>query len=138
MPLKTHDVPWARLLIALPLWLVVVPIALVLSLTLYAYIKLFGKRYVLTNRSLQVRQMIGLRTFAEIPLSAIADVVIQELPGQGFHKAADLVAVGADGKPLVRLEGVQRPAVFRRTILEARDARREVEDSLKTIQARKH
>jgi Bacterial PH domain len=114
-----------------------VPIAIVISLTLYAFTKLFGKRYVLTNRSLHVRQMIGLRTFAEVPLASIAQIVVQELPGQGFYKAADLVALGADGKVLVRLEGVQRASVFRHTILEARDARREVEESLKTIQSRK-
>src|ERR1700685_1928455 len=55
VPLRTHDVPWPRLLIALPLWLIVVPIALPLTLLLYAFMKLFGRRYVLTNRSLQAR-----------------------------------------------------------------------------------
>jgi len=39
-------------------------------------------------------------------------------------------------KYLLRLEGVQRPAVFRQTILEARDARTQVEESLKVIQSR--
>lgn len=138
VPLKTHDVPWPRLLITLPLWLIVVPIALVVTLSAYAFLKLFGKRYILTNRGLQVRQMVGLRTFAEVPLADIKQLVIEELPGQAFYKAANLVAKSADGKTLVRLEGVQRPAVFRQTILEARDARVQVEESLKTIQSRKH
>jgi hypothetical protein len=138
VPLKTHGVPWPRLLIALPMWLFVVPIALPVALLLYAFMKLFGKRYVLTNRSLQARQLIGLRTFGHAPLADIKEIVIQELPGQTFYKAADLVAKGADGKTIVRLEGVQRPAVFRQTILEARDSRQQVEESLKTIQSRKH
>jgi len=137
VPLKTHDVPWPRLLIMLLFWPIVVPIALVGSLTLYAGMKLFGKRYVLTNRHIVVRQMIGLRTFAQVPLESIKGLVIEERPGQAFYKAADLVATGADGKAVVRLEGVQRPAVFRQTILEARDARAQVEESLKVIQARK-
>jgi membrane protein YdbS with pleckstrin-like domain len=138
LPVKTNGVPWPRLLIALPFWIVVVPVSLVVSLTLYAFVKFFGKRYILTNRSLQVRQMIGLRTFAEVPLTGIDQIAIQELPGQGYYKAADIVVLGTDGKLLVRLEGVQRADVFRHTILEARDARREVAESLKTIQSRKH
>ena len=81
--------------------------------------------------------MIGVRTFAQASLADIKEIVIRELPGQSFYKAADLVATGADGKTIVRLEGVQRPAVFRQTILEARDARTSVEESLKAIQSRK-
>jgi hypothetical protein len=137
VPLKTNGVPWPRLLIAILFWPMVVPLAMTVGLLLYFYTKLFGKRYVLTNRSLQVRQMIGVRTFAQASLADIKEIVIRELPGQSFYKAADLVATGADGKTLVRLEGVQRPAVFRQTILEARDARTSVEESLKAIQARK-
>ncbi len=137
VPLKTNGVPWPRLLIAILFWPIVVPLAMTVGLLLYFFTKLFGKRYVLTNRSLQVRQMIGVRTFAQASLADIKEIVIRELPGQSFYKAADLVATGADGKTLVRLEGVQRPAVFRQTILEARDARTSVEESLKVIQARK-
>lgn len=137
VPLKTHGVSWPRLLVALPLWLVVVPFAASVGLTLYTLSKVFGNRYVLTNRSLQVRQMIGVRTLNQASLADIKDVVIQELPGQSFHKAADLIAVGGDRKPLIRLEGVVRPEVFRQTILEARDARIQVEESLKAIRSRK-
>jgi hypothetical protein len=92
---------------------------------------------VLTNRALQVRQMIGVRLNSQASLSDIKSIDIQELPGQAFYKAADLLVKGGDGKTLVRLEGVQRPAVFRQTILEARDARLQVEESLKVIQSRK-
>jgi uncharacterized membrane protein YdbT with pleckstrin-like domain len=137
VPLKTHDVPWWRLIIALPLWPIVVPIALTVTLVLYVVTKLTGQRFVLTNRNLQVRQMIGVRLNSQAPLADIKSVEIRESPGQAFYKAADLVVQGADGKTLIRLEGVQRPAVFRQTILEARDARQQVEESLKTIQARK-
>jgi hypothetical protein len=137
VPLRTNGVPWARLLIAIPLWFLVVPFALSVSLLLYATTKLFGRRYVLTNQHLQIRQMIGVRTFAQLPLADIKHLVIQEQPGQAFYKAADLVAASAEGKTLMRLEGVTRAAVFRQTILEARDARSAVADSLKTIQARK-
>jgi hypothetical protein len=137
VPLKTHGVPWPRLLVAFPLSLVVVPIVLAIALPLYFLTKILGRCYVLTNRHLIVRQMIGVRTFSHVPLADIKEVIIRELPGQAFYKAADLIALGADGKPKVRLEGVVRPAVFRQTILEARDARSGVEESLKAIEARK-
>jgi hypothetical protein len=137
IPLKTSGVSWPRLLVALPLWIIAVPILLPLALVLYLLQKVFGRRYVLTNRSLQVRQAVGIRTFQHVPLADVKEVALEELPGQAFMKAADLVVLSADGKRLARLEGVPRPVVFRQTILEARDARRQVEASLKTIEARK-
>lgn len=136
VPLRTNGVPWPRLIVAIVLWPIVVPIAMTFGLFLYAWAKMFGKRYVLTNRSLSVRQMIGVRTLGQVNLTDIKQIVIRELPGQSFYKAADLVCAGGDGKTLLRLEGVQRPAVFRQTILEARDARTQVEESLKAIQSR--
>jgi hypothetical protein len=137
VPLKTHGIPVWRLLIAIPFAFVVVPIAMTVGLVLYFVTKISGQRFVLTNRSLQVRQMIGVRLNAQAPLADIKNVEIRELPGQAFYKAADLIVQGGDGKTLVRLEGVQRPAVFRQTIIEARDARQQVEESLKAIQSRK-
>jgi hypothetical protein len=136
VPLKTNGIPWPRLLVGILFWPIVVPFALTVGLLLYSYMKLLGKRYVLTNRSLEVRQMIGVRNYAHANLTDIKQVVIRELPGQAFYKAADLIGTGADGKTIIRLEGVQRPAVFRQTILEARDAKSQIEDSLKAIQAR--
>jgi hypothetical protein len=136
VPLRTNGVPWPRLIVAVAMWPFVVPIALTLGLLLYATSKMFGKRYVLTNRTLSVRQMIGVRSLGHVNLIDIKQITIRELPGQAFYKAADLVCAGGDGKTLLRLEGVQRPAVFRQTILEARDARTQVEESLKAIQSR--
>jgi hypothetical protein len=136
VPLRTNGVAWPRLLIAILFWPIVVPFALTVGLLLYAVAKMFGKRYVLTNRGLSVRQMIGVRTVGHVSLSDIKQITIRELPGQAFYKAADLVCAGGDGKTLLRLEGVQRPAVFRQTILEARDARTQIEESLKAIQSR--
>ncbi len=136
VPLKTNGVPWPRLVVGILFWPIVVPFALTVGLLLYSYMKLFGKRYVLTNRSLEVRQMIGIRNYAHANLADIKQIVIRALPGQAFYKAADLIGTGADGKTIIRLEGVQRPAVFRQTILEARDAKSQIEESLKAIQSR--
>jgi hypothetical protein len=135
--LITHGISWPRLLITLPLWLVVVPIAGTIGLILYFVTKMTGQRFVLTNRALQVRQMIGVRLNGQAPLADIKSVEIDEQAGQAFYKAADLLIKGGDGKTILRLEGVQRPAVLRQTILEARDAQQQVAESLKTIQSRK-
>jgi hypothetical protein len=82
LPLRTYGVPWPRLLLAIPLWLVFVPLFLTLALLLYALTKIFGKRYVLTNRGLYVRQMLGVRTFDQVPLVDIKDLIIEQSPGQ--------------------------------------------------------
>jgi hypothetical protein len=134
--LRTTGITWPRLIVAMVAWPVVVPFAMTVGLLLYGWAKMFGKRYVLTNRSLSVKQMIGVRTLGHVHLADIKQVTIRELSGQSFYKAADLICSGGDGKTLLRLEGVQRPAVFRQTILEARDARTQIEESLKAIQAR--
>ncbi len=98
--------------------------------------KVFGERYRLTNRSLQVVGSLNGRLIEQVSLGDIDEILVQQAPGQVFYKAADLVLVDAKGAPIVMLPGVSRAEVFRRNILEARDARREVEASLATIQAR--
>ena len=69
------------------MWLIRIPRAGADCLERRFVTKLFGKRYILTNRNLQVRQMIGVRTFGQASLADIKDVIIRELPGQAFYKA---------------------------------------------------
>lgn len=102
----------------------------------FAWLRLFGEVYVLTNRGVQKRAALGDRLLSEIPLSQIAEVRIDTQPGQAFFPAADLVFIDKAGKVAFRLEGVRHPDVFRQIILEARDARKQVEASLATIRAR--
>ena len=63
----------------------------------------FGKRYVLTNRSV-VRETNDRRADGvDKSISHdIKQIIIRELPGQAFYKAADLVCAGGDGKTLGR------------------------------------
>jgi len=102
----------------------------------YLRTKAMGERYVLTNRSLERWAMLGSRLIQETPLPGIADIQLEVLPGQQFYKAADLVALDGDGNELMRLQGVKHADVFRRIILEARDARAQTEASLSVIRAR--
>lgn len=131
IPLRINGVRLSNLLFTLP----TVPI----TLSLYGHLKAWGVSYVVTNRALKVWKMVlGTRNRleADVPLADIARIDVEELPGQDFYKAADLVLYAADGRRLVRLAGVPRADVFRTTILETRDARRNVAAALRQIQSR--
>jgi hypothetical protein len=109
------------------------------SALIYLVQKTGGRRYVLTNRHLAIWTMaLGAQRMlrGQAALTQIADVAIEQQPGQVFYKAADLIVTDAAGHRLLRLDGVPRADVFRQIILEARDARRHVEESLARIQAR--
>jgi hypothetical protein len=99
-----------------------------LALGLYAETKVFGNRYVLTNRRVTV--------LMEVALPAIEEIEVEQLDGQQFFHAADLVLLDSRGSVLGRLEAVPRAEIFRQTILEARDALTQTEAALATISAR--
>jgi len=129
IPLRIMGVKLSNLLFVLP----TAPIAA----GLYFLQKLTGQRYRLTNRSMQVWHSLGNRKVKEVSLTDITDVVIRELPGQQFYKAADLVLMGGKGNDeILRLPAIPYAHIFRQTILEARDSRQMVAKSLETIKAR--
>lgn len=128
IPLKISGIKLSYLLFALP----TVPWALLL----YFHTKLFRNNYVLTNRSVQKWTVLGGRLVSQVSLADIGEIELDELPGQFFYNAADLVLIGNDGKPAMTLESVPCPDVFRETVLKARDARLQVAASLATIAAR--
>jgi len=101
------------------------------------FLRLLGSRYVLTNRSVQIRSGLGLEKTASAELSAVDDVEIQVQPGQDFFRAADLRLKAANGQTLLVLAGVADAAAFRNAILRAAEARRLVQSSLAAINARR-
>lgn len=128
IPLIPNGIKLSHLLFVLP----TAPIGLLL----YAWIKVAGHRHVLTNRSLQKWTFLGDRLIAKVDLNDIVGMEVRQHPGQVFYKSADLHILNAAGDTIMRLEGIPRAEVFRQNIREARDARRQVEDSLARIQAR--
>lgn len=123
-------------ILLLPFTIFVFTVGALAGLAGYVTLKLFGQRYVLTNRSLQIWSSIGQRLVKEVPLAQIAEVSVEQQSGQEFYHAADLVILDQGGNEVLRLAGVPRADVFRQTILKARDARTQVADALKTISAR--
>lgn len=113
------------------------PIAIPFALVGYFVTKMFGDRYEVTNRSVRVRSIVGGLLRQQVPLADVAQIAIEQQPGQAFYKAADLHLLSAKGDRLLSLPAVVRPDRLQHVILEARDARLQNDASLKTIQTRK-
>ena len=129
IPLRIMGVKLSNLLFVLP----TAPIAA----GLYFLQKVTGHRYKLTNRSMQVCHSLGNRKVNQVALTDISDVLIRELPGQQFYKAADLILIGGKGnEAILTLPGIPYAHIFRQTILKARDSRQMVAKSLEAIKAR--
>lgn len=107
-----------------------------LGVLLYALQKVFGNRYVLTNREVQVWTARTKVKVSSVPLEKVSEVELDQRPGQVFFKAADLSFKGANGETLLKLTGVKDAAAFRNAILRTVEARRSVAESLSRIEAR--
>lgn len=101
------------------------------------FARLLGSRYILTNRSMQIWSSLGSQRTASVDLSEVDAVVIDELPGQHFYRAADIRLKSAGGQTLLRLSGVADAAAFCNVIQRAVQARRMVQSSLAVINARR-
>lgn len=138
IPVRICGIKLSNLLFTLP----TIPLALLL----YFWTKVAGRRYVLTNRSIQIWRIRILAMFVldlsgdwvigEYPLTNVDEIEVEQLDGQQFYHAADLVLLDSSGSELGRLEAVPRAEIFRQTILEARDALTQTEAALATISAR--
>lgn len=128
IPVKLWGVKLSHLLFVLP--------SAPFAILGYAITKVFGERFVLTNRSIQRWASIGRRQIQSVALADIAEIAIETTPGMTFYKCGNLHLQDAKGKPLMVLKGVSRPEVFRETLLKSRESRTQVEASLAAIQAR--
>ena len=107
-----------------------------LAILLYTWQKLFGPRFVLTSR--RIGQQRGLSSQWEkfVPLDEIGRVEIQVSFGQKFYKAGSLVVRDHVGNERLVMRGIVRADMFRRTILEARDAVVKTESAMQQIDRR--
>jgi hypothetical protein len=128
IPMKINGVKLSYLLFCLPL----APIALVLYL-----LGKLGNCYVLTNRSVEIRSILGKNLVEKTALAGIETIQIVPQAGQAFYRAADLELMNGRGDVVMKLVGVPWPERFRMIILEARQARVRNDESLARIDARK-
>jgi len=128
IPIRLGSVKLSHLLFVLP----AAPVALVL----YFGLKIAGARYVLTNRRLRVVRGLAAKPGPEIPLDEVGRVDIAASFGQRFYKSGHLVVRDHQGTERLRLPGVVRPEMFRRTVLDTRDALTRTDAAKRTIEAR--
>ena len=107
-----------------------------IGVLLYALQKLFGHRYVLTNRSVQVWASRTSRLISSISLDDFDHLELRQGPGQVFFKAHDILFIASSGKTVMTLSGVKDAGSFRNAIQGAADARRLVKQSMDRIAAR--
>ncbi len=128
VPIRIWGIKLSNLLFVLP----TAPIGVLL----YVTTKLFGERYVLTNRSVQRWAVIGAKQFQSVTLTDVAEIEYVQLPGQEYYHAGDLILRNAKGDSVMRISGVKDADVFRQIIEKIRDARVGTELSLGVIEAR--
>jgi hypothetical protein len=107
-----------------------------LAMSLYFGLKAAGPRYLLTTHRLRVVRGLSAKPGPEVPLDEVGRVEVVTSFGRRFFKAGDLVVRDHMGTERLRLGGVVRPEMFRRTILDARDALVRTEEARRTIGAR--
>lgn len=103
---------------------------------LYTFQKVFGHRYVLTNRSVQVWSSRSPQLISTIGLTEFDHIELHQGAGQVFFKASDIRFVGESGETLMKLSGVKDAAAFKNAIENATEARRYVKSSMDRIEAR--
>jgi len=108
-----------------------------LGMLLFLLNRPFGDRYILTNRSVQIWSSMGMQRTSTVDLNDIADVELDQLPGQAFFRASDIRLKAANGQTIMRLSGVCDAGAFRNAIQRTMQSRRMVQSSLATINARK-
>lgn len=129
IPIRLGRVKLSHLLFPLP----TAPVALVI----YFVLKAFGNRYELTSQRLRVLRGLRQKAIVEVPLDEIGRVDCVSSFGQTFFRAGTLVLRNHLGTELARLGGVVRPEMFRRTILDGRDALVRTDAALRTIEGRR-
>ena len=106
------------------------------GILLYALQKAFGQRYVLTNREVQVWTARTQVKVSSLALEKVAEVELEQRPGQVFFNASDLRFKGDGGETLLKLTGVKDAGAFRNAIERTVEARKTVAESLARIEAR--
>lgn len=117
-------------------FLLALPVGAPVGALLYFIQKVTGERFTITNKSVQRWTGLGGRMIQRLELGDIANMEVRQQSGQEFFHASDLFLFNAKGDVAMRLEGLPHAEIFRENIAKAREAARQVQESLTTIKAR--
>ncbi|WP_010587422.1 hypothetical protein [Schlesneria paludicola] len=107
-----------------------------LAATVYLWMKVFGSRYVLTNRVIKRVNSLGFRLLESATLPEITLASVDPDSRLSFYQTGDIRLTGAAGQTLMLLRGIPRPDRFCQVIQESVDAKRQVASALTQIKAR--
>ena len=108
-----------------------------LALLLYFWVKVFGNKFVVTNRSVQEVPVLGSALVKRVNYSDVANVRVATQDGYEFHRVGDVQLLAANGDVLLSMPAIQYPDRLARLVLELRDAQSQAAAALKQIQSRK-
>ncbi len=118
-------------------YLIFIPPTIPLALLLYFGLKVFGSKYIVTNRAVKIGNALGLRVTDEVAIEKVSVVSIDPDSRLSFYRTGDVRLTGSAGETLMLLRGVPFPERFRQVIAETADSHRMVAASLVTIRNRK-
>lgn len=107
-----------------------------LGVMLYGFQKLFGNRYILTNRGVQIWSSRGSRKVSSVGFREFERIELTQNSGQVFFKAHDIRFIGTAGETLMKLSGVKDAGAFKNAIERTAESRIQTEDAMATIEAR--
>ncbi|MEP3481523.1 MAG: hypothetical protein ABJZ55_19935 [Fuerstiella sp.] len=107
-----------------------------IGVLLYAWQKLLGDRYVLTNKTLTIQTAITRRSKQSVPLDEVNLIQSHSEPGHQFFTAADLKVLDNENRETMVLAGVKEPDAFRNAIQQAVAAKAQVAIAAARIQLR--
>ena len=102
----------------------------------YVLHKMTGRRYRLTQSTVEDWPMVGDRSVQRVDLDRITDIATRTRRGQRFYRAGDVILHDADGNTLLTLAGVPQPERVARLIEQLRQAQRQRDAAAATIAAR--
>ena len=106
------------------------------ALLAYAINKLFGSYYVVTNRSVQCRKIIGGAMTKQVNLAEIDEIEIETGISGKFHRVGDLNLLNAQGGLLMTIGAIPYPERLRQILFDARQARLLSDASFAQIESR--
>jgi hypothetical protein len=123
---------WGMRISNLLFGLLVAPLAVVV----YLWMKVFGHRYVVTNRAVKIVNSMGFRLHQSVDLSQISSVDVDPDSLMVFYQTGDVRLIGSAGQTLMLLRGVPRPERFCQVIHEACSSKSQVASAMARIAAR--
>jgi hypothetical protein len=117
-------------------WLFVLPSAPLVAVT-YVILKLWGPRYLVTNRAVKQLRGLGRQVLVETPWSQVARATVDPDSRLPYFRTGDVRVEGLQGETLQLLRAVPYPDRFASVLNTVATARQSVQDAQDRIHRRR-